>query len=672
MNIPQTKTQAPKPNRRNPFQIRFLANIKVSWKLTLVIAIMVLGIATIFFASFQGIRTINSHLTDIYKNSLIPITNISLADTALANIEAQTESLRNPGLNAIERNNRMETILSSEAVFAPILSRYDQEWVTIKNPAFTNVLRNAGKLDLQKDEIATLAALHTSYEKYLTARQVYRTGVQAGHIDSQVEGETRAALFETRQHLKHLIDINNTYADISNAAAETATRQVENFMGIVLVATIVLGIALAYIIALSISTRISIVEKAASDMQRGSLQHNVAKLVGGSDEISMLASSFDNMASQVGDLITGLEERVKERTAELEVVSQQNKRRAEQFEIIAEVARSIGSAQNLQGLLPHIARTISQQFGFYHVGIFLLDKNREYAVLQAANSVGGQRMLARGHRLKVGEVGIVGYVTNSGNARVALDTGADAIFFNNPDLPETHSEIALPLKIGDQTIGALDVQSIEANAFSQEDTIVLATLADQVSIAIQNSRLYDETRRAMTESESLYGQFIRDGWRQYIDIKKVVGIHRKDGNSVILTKQIESPDLMKDGWHAYKSMDAEGKAVLNIPVKLRGEVIGTLNIRTQGPHEWGPDEVDIVQAIIERTAISLENARLLEDAQRRAKKERTIGEITSKISGSVNMRNVLQTAVEELGRAIPGSDVIIQFQSGSETAGSGK
>lgn len=663
MNTPETKNQPQGPQRTNPFQIGFLANISVSLKLTLVIAIMVLGIATIFFASFQGLRAINSHLTDIYKNSLIPITNISQADTALANIEAQTESLRNPSLTAIERGNRIETILSSEAIFAPILNRYDQEWVTIKNPVFTSVLRDAGKLDLQKDELATLAALHTSYENYLTARQTYRMNVQAGHMDSLVEGKTRAALFETRQHLKHLIDINNEYADISNTAAQTTSRQVENFMGLVLVGAILLGILLAYTIALSINTRINLVEKAASAMQQGNLQQNVAKQVGGNDEISKLAGAFDNMASQVGGLISGLEERVNERTSALEIANRQNKRRAEQFEIIAQVARAISSAQNLQNLLPHVARVISQQFGFYHVGVFLLDNNREYAVLQAANSEGGERMLNRGHRLKVGEVGIVGYVTDTGNARVALDTGTDAVFFNNPDLPETHSEIALPLKIGDQTIGALDVQSTDVNAFSQDDATVLSTLADQVSIAIQNSRLYDETRRTMAESESLYSQFVREGWRQYADVKKVVGIHRKGGASVILTERMESPAL-KDNPPVPNAIDADGSAVLNIPVKLRGEVIGALNIRTQEARAWKQDEIDIVQAIIERTAISLENARLLEDAQRRAKKERTIGEITSKISGSINMRNVLQTAVEELGRAIPGSDVVIQLDPG--------
>lgn len=661
----ETKTELPQAKRRM-FNIGFLANIRVSLKLAMLIAIMIAGIAAIFLASSQGLRTINSHLTNLYANILVPISNISQADTALANIEAQTESLRNPNLTPTERSNRIEVILSSEATFDPILARYNLEWVTTKNLNFTNLLRDAGRLDLQEDEVATLAALHTSYEAYKTSRQVYQTSVQAGRIDSQAEGATRTALFEARQKLKRLIDINNEYANLSNVAAQTASRQVENFMSIVLIGTILLGVILAYIIALSLNTRIGIVEHAATAMQQGRLQQQVRMMVGGKDEITTLADAFDNMASQLGDLITGLEQRVMERTSALEIANQQNKRRAEQFEAIAEVARSIGSAQNLQSLLPHLSTVISEQFGFYHVGVFLLDKDREYAVLQAANSEGGQRMLARGHKLKVGEVGIVGYVTYTGNPRVALDTGTDVAYFNNPDLPETRSEIALPIRIGEEIIGALDAQSTNANAFSQEDTIVLSTLADQVGIAIQNSRLYDEIRRTMAESESLYSQFVREGWKQYADTKKVVGIRRKGSEAVILTEHIQLTDS-KEPTQDKNAAQNNSAAELSVPVKLRGQVIGMLNIRKPETRQWERDDMDIVQAIIERTAISLENARLLEDAQRRAKKERTIGEITSKISGSINMRNVLQTAVEELGRAIPGSEVIIQFQSGRET-----
>ena len=201
-----------------------------------------------------------------------------------------------------------------------------------------------------------------------------------------------------------------------------------------------------------------------------------------------------------------LEQRVNERTAELEIANQQVERRAEQFEAIAQVSRIISSIQEQEELLPRITRMISQYFGFYHVGIFLLDENKQFAVLRAANSEGGERMLARKHSLEVGQTGIVGYVTSTGNPRVALDTGADAVYFDNPDLPETHSEMALPLKAGGQVIGALDVQSTEPNAFTQEDVNILSTLADQVSTAIQNARLYDESREALAQAETVSRQ----------------------------------------------------------------------------------------------------------------------------------------------------------------------
>src|SRR5690606_34214496 len=132
------------------------------------------------------------------------------------------------------------------------------------------------------------------------------------------------------------------------------------------------------------------------------------------------------------------------------------------------------------------ASVISEKYGFYHVGVFLLDENRTYAILTAANSAGGQKMLARQHRLKVGEQGIVGSVTGSGEPRIALDVGADAVFFNNPDLPESHSEMALPLRSGGQVIGALDVQSTETGAFTHVDVQTLGLLAEQVSLAIEN------------------------------------------------------------------------------------------------------------------------------------------------------------------------------------------
>jgi GAF domain-containing protein len=226
-----------------------------------------------------------------------------------------------------------------------------------------------------------------------------------------------------------------------------------------------------------------------------------------------------------------LEERIEERTAELqnrtrelEQLSESLERRATQFQAIAEVSKAISElGGQMVDVLPRIANIVSQQFNFYHVGVFLLDEHGEYAILQAANSEGGMRMLARQHKLKVGSEGIVGFVTHWGTPRIALDTGADAVFFDNPDLPETHSEMALPLRTSERIIGALDIQSTQPNAFSSNDIEALNVLAGQVRIAIENARLYDEAQHSLAESERIYRQYIQREYAQLARSRKERG-----------------------------------------------------------------------------------------------------------------------------------------------------
>jgi len=262
-------------------------------------------------------------------------------------------------------------------------------------------------------------------------------------------------------------------------------------------------------------------------------------------------------------------------------------------------------------------------------------------------------MLVRGHRLQVGQQGIVGYVMESGKPRIALDVGVDANFFTNPDLPETRSEMCLPLKAKDAVIGALDIQSTEANAFSEDDYSVLSILADQVAIAIQNAKASEETRRALQEVEIASSQLMGRAWKEYSDKRNVMGYQFRGLRA--------EPLLSKTN-----VMETDG--MIHVPIRLRGQVIGSLKLNRSDEHpSWSEDERALVQATAERVALAMENARLLEDAQRRAVKEQKISDITSKIGQSINLRNVLLTAVEELGHAIPGSDVVIQFESESRT-----
>ncbi len=371
---------------------------------------------------------------------------------------------------------------------------------------------------------------------------------------------------------------------------------------------------------------------------------------------------------ELEDLTVNLEKRVNDRTTELENANIQTSRRAAQLQAITQLSEAIAQLQDLNELFPAATRLISERFGFYHVGIFLVEGDKEFAILQAANSEGGQRMLSRSHRLKLG-TGVVGYAAQSGQPRIALDVGADAVFFDNPDLPNTHSEAALPLKSRGETIGVLDVQSTEPGAFSTEDLQVLSALANQVSIALENTRLLTETRAALTQVQEVYNEFTRSEWSRAISSADQAGFRYHAGRIEMLENELRTPEVMsavENGRVTTNQVNGsnEKRAAVAIPVKLRGEVIGVLHIESNdSSKEWLMDEISLVEAVAERAAFAMENARLFQEARRRAAKEQLISEASAKISSAFNLENILQTTAEELERVLGGSEVLIRFDN---------
>jgi GAF domain-containing protein len=337
----------------------------------------------------------------------------------------------------------------------------------------------------------------------------------------------------------------------------------------------------------------------------------------------------------------------------LEESSAQIQKRASQLETIADVASSVATLQDVNELLPYITQIISERFDFYHAGIFLISDDREYAVLRAANSEGGQKMLARKHKLRVGKEGIVGFAVDQKRARIALDVGTDAVYFDNPDLPATRSEMALPLMIGENVIGVLDVQSEQSNAFSHEDIKVLSTLANQVAVAIENARLFQQSQEALKELDRTFQRYISSEWQQFAEQTKVIGYRANESGLEPITEA-----------KGITNSNGSNGNVQKIPIKLRGTTLGSLNVDMGNRiREYSQEEENLISTIADRLALALESARLLEDSQKVAAKEQIIGQITGKIGSSINLRNVLQTAVEELGHAIPGSEIIIKLES---------
>jgi GAF domain-containing protein len=370
-----------------------------------------------------------------------------------------------------------------------------------------------------------------------------------------------------------------------------------------------------------------------------------------------VAQQLSSSNRELTELQANLEQQVEERTSEL-------KRRATQLEAVSSVARTIASVQDIDTLLPAITKLVSQQFDFYHVGIFLLDPQRKIAVLRAANSQGGLRMLGRQHSLPLDSHSIVGYSTLRGEPRIALDVGADFVYFDNPDLPGTRSEMAIPLRVAGEVIGSLDVQSTQTNAFSQEDIGVLTTLADQIAIAIENARLFGETKKALNESKVMFEQYTQQEWSSFARQAKTRGF-LFDGKHIVALDTNSRRDPIKAVIQTGSLSQEKASSTVAIPIKLRGQTVGVLDVRAKnGQRPWKADEIAMLEAAAERAALALENARLIESAQRRAARERAIGDISTRIGAVSNLESILQTAVEELGRKIGGAaEVTLEINS---------
>ncbi|MBI4759893.1 MAG: GAF domain-containing protein [Chloroflexota bacterium] len=401
---------------------------------------------------------------------------------------------------------------------------------------------------------------------------------------------------------------------------------------------------LSYFLARQLTIPLAQLTRSVQKIAEGNLNERVTESAN-SREAALLASSFNRMAQKLADLVNNLETQVAERT-------QKSEQRTSQLQAVSSVARAIASLQETSLLLPEITRLISEHFGFYHVGIFLLDEAHEFAVLQAANSEGGQRMLKRQHKLRLDTKSIVGYSASRGEPRIALDVGTDSVFFNNPDLPNTRSEMALPLHIGGRVIGVLDVQSVQPNAFTEEDIAVLTTLADQVAIAIENARLFSEARQALKESEQTFARYVKQEWSSFRRQVRNIG-YLFDGQRAVPFEErngrAQTATLPQTGRLSTEKDSGE----LVVPLRLKGQIIGIIKARPKSMNrKWTDDERILLEAAAERAALALENARLVDSAQRRAARERIISEISSKVGSVSEMDAIMQAAVEELGRRL--------------------
>jgi len=287
-------------------------------------------------------------------------------------------------------------------------------------------------------------------------------------------------------------------------------------------------------------------------------------------------------------------------------------------------------------------------------------------------------MMENNHRLRVGEVGIVGRASATGEPRIALDTGADPAFFNNPHLPSTRSEMALPLKVESNVIGVLDVQSDQPEAFNEDDVAIMQVMADQLATAIERTRLLQEVERNLRELESAYGQFTRDNWKGITQGTATGSLGYRFDN-VRLERITELPAFAGDVLTSGKIVNSNGQHAgtekersVAIPIKLRGQTIGVVSLKLKEGYD--NSTVSIIESAADRLAAALESARLYEEARLRADREQSISRVTTAISASTGFEQILQTTVREIGNILGDTEVAIQIldEPGAVKRGAGQ
>jgi GAF domain-containing protein/HAMP domain-containing protein len=387
-------------------------------------------------------------------------------------------------------------------------------------------------------------------------------------------------------------------------------------------AALLLGIGLSLLLSRSVSDPIHHIISILNKVEEGDLK--LRANVDATDEVGELAMHFNRMISRLDALQGTLESQVAERT--------------EQLKATLEVSHVASTILDPDELIKKVVNLITDRFGYYYTAIFLIDDSGQWAVLQEATGSAGQTLKSRGHRLPVGGKSMVGTAISTRLARIALDVGTEPVRFENPLLPDTRSEIALPMVVGERIIGILDVQSKQEAAFKEQDVETLQGMANSVATTLENARLFRETQKSLEELRLIQRENVVKTWSE--------SAREKQSYEYAANTEALSPDAVL--------------SAIDVPLILREQIIGQLHL--EGQQDWTPEERNLVEAVATQAALAMENARLLDESQQVALRERLTAEITGKIWSSPNTDTILQTAIKELGRVLRADEATIELK----------
>jgi len=389
---------------------------------------------------------------------------------------------------------------------------------------------------------------------------------------------------------------------------------------------------------------------------------------------------FTTVASQVAGVIKNVQ------------LLEESKQKAIQVETAADIARDISGSLNLDELLNKAVNLIRERFNFYHAGIFLLDIPGEFAIIREATGEAGAQMKRQGYKIGVGSKSIVGFVTGKGELLVVSDTTKDMTYYPNPLLPDTRAEAAIPLRIGERILGALDVQSTLPFAFHEDNLRSLQILADQLAIAVANSELFAETQEHLSQHRLLHhitssaasgttleealesavsglqvtlgGDrvmiLLLDREKRMLEVKASIGYAEDASNMKVEVGQgvtgwvaahrrpLRLRDVSEDP--RYIETSANTKSEMAIPLIYRNEILGVINVESEQTDAYSENDEEMLGTLGGSLAAVIANARLLEQIRAQSERERLINEITAKIRRSTDIQSILHTTASEIAR----------------------
>jgi GAF domain-containing protein len=326
------------------------------------------------------------------------------------------------------------------------------------------------------------------------------------------------------------------------------------------------------------------------------------------------------------------------------------------LKMVSEIGRIITTAADLDDLLTRVAERVRVGFNYYHVFVYMVDNTSQWLELKAAGETDFSPD-KNDLKLKVGQEGMVGYAAQHGEPRIAQDTSADPFYFVNPALPDTLAEAAFPIRRGRRVLGVLNVHSKEKAAFGEDSVGILQNIADQLAIAVENYTLSREHKAAVSElqmtldaSRKTYSNISREAWTSYIRSRSELAFLCDSKDLIHPVSQSPAPEVSLTVNTGAKILD---KGLLALPIKIRDQVMGVVSLRKpEDGEDWTEEEIELMEDLVDQLGMALESARLYDDTQKRAERERLISDITSKVRASTNLDVILQTAVQQVAEAL--------------------